>query len=168
MGIIKKVHKFGPKLVKFRKVHKFECSQVWAQTCEVLNVHKFGPKLVNILKFTSLNLWTLRKFTSLGANLWTFKPHRFRPKLVKFHKVHKFKCSKVWAQTCEHSKVHKFKLVNFTNIHKFGPKLVNFLNNSQMFFCNFYICYFFNLVWTPLIKLFNLFKCQAQNGCKQK
>ena len=135
--LLRKFTSLGPNLwifIKFTSLNLwiFECSQVWAQTCEVLNVHKFGPKLVNILKFTSLNLWTLRKFTSLGANLWTFKPHKFGPKLVKFRKVHKFECSQVWAQTCEHSKVHKFKLVNFANIHKFGPKLVNFLNNSQL------------------------------------
>ena len=43
-----------------------------------------------------------------------------------------YKTSQVWAQTCEHSKVHKFKLVKFREVHKFGPKLVNFLNNSQL------------------------------------
>ena len=46
--------------------------------------------------------------------------------LMNFIKLHKFgpklyKTSQVWAQTCEHLKVQKFKLVSFTKGHKFGP-----------------------------------------------
>ena len=84
--------------------------------------HTFKWQLLK--KFTSLgsNLWLSRKFTSL--NLWLFKR------------------SQVWAQTCDLSKGHKFVL-KFVNIwkllRKFGPKLANFCKVHRFKFVRFWM-----------------------------
>ena len=147
--LLRKVTSLGPNLWPLRKVTSlnlwpFEMSQVWAQTCDLLKCHKFELKLVNI----GLNLWPF------SPNLWHsersqvgtkghkcgLKSHKFG---LKGHKVKPmftslspnlwpFERSQVWAQTCDISKSHKFKLVTFRKGHKFGPKLVPLLNNSQL------------------------------------
>ena len=87
LGIIKKVNKFGPKLVTFTKVHKFklvrfrkvkslgpnlwafERSQVWDQTCEHWSkLVTFQYKLVNF----QYKLVTFQKVTSLDKRSQVF------------------------------------------------------------------------------------------------
>ena len=62
MGIIKKGHKFGSKLVNFTKVNKFKFAGF-------RNYTSLGINLCGFENPASLNLSTFVKFTSLDTNL---------------------------------------------------------------------------------------------------
>ena len=100
----------------------FERSQVWDQTCEHWSkLVTFQYKLVtfrpNLWPFERSQVWTKRsQVWTERSQVWT-NIHKFDPKLVTFRKVTSL------AQTCE---------LNFCKGHKFGPKFVNFHNNSQV------------------------------------
>ena len=89
------------------------------------NHTSLGPNLCGFENPASLNLSTL--------NLQGFQnPASLGPNLCGFETLQVYETSQVWAQTCRVSEPCKFKLAGFRKVHKFGPKLAGFLNNSQL------------------------------------
>ena len=100
-------------LVTFRKITSLgpnlwllQKSQLLAQTCDLF----------------VKNLWPFVKVTTLErSQLWVKVTSLNRKVTSLGQKVRLLQKSQVWAQTCDFSKGHKF-----------GPKLVTFLNNWEL------------------------------------